>query len=456
MYTREEILNTYKEIPFPKQLLEESSLSNINILFHQKSKKPFSSITKDISTLSQSFVLPWRILQQKNNKKNIEFSRGGSFTPSEPLIEIKIENFKKIYEKFEIPLDKKIIYLKKGINIYGPYNYDELENMYKEKKVDSNYEFRTIDLFSYSEEEPFVFHSIKNINEDNWEINYVESPLIEYTPLYLRVKALLEASKKRKVEVTTLDKEITELKSQNEEKDNKINELNEKIEKLEKELSEQKNIVKQLNEKEKESIKQQEIEIDKGNDKIENEEEDKKTEKEENKIIEKEEVIEVVEKNFLYSNINNKKKKKKKKKEEPKEIPNEEEEEKEEIIEKEKIEIEYKPKVLDMGEEWEVAGKKKKKIEKIKEEPKVIIKKEEPKKTNNDISKTTGSNKPKKNIITGEELVEMLRPKKKEIIKNEVKNEGENKNVEVKQVKGKGKKKVRRQYEEIDIDLKYK
>ena len=455
MYTREEILNTYKEIPFPKQLLEESSLSNINILFHSKSKKPLSSITKDTSSLSQSFVLPWRILQQKNNNKNIEFSRGGSFTPSEPLIEIKIENFKKIYEKFEIPLDKKIIYLKKGNNISGPYNYDELEKMYKEKKIDSNYEFRTIDLFSYSEEEPFIFHSIKNINEDNWEQNYVESPLIEYTPLYLRVKALLEASKKRKVEVTTLDKEITELKSQNELKDNKINELNEKIEQLEKELSEQKNTVKELNEKENERIKQQENEMNKDENK-EDKEEDKKTEKEENNIIEKEEIIEVVEKNFLYSSVNNKKKKKKKKKEEVKEIPNEEEEEKEEIIEKEKIEIEYKPKVLDMGEEWEVAGKKKKKIEKIKEEPKVIVKKEEPKKTNNDISKTTGSNKSKKNQISGEELVEMLRPKKKEIIKNEVKNDGEKKSVEVKQVKGKGKKKVRRQYEEIDIELKYK
>ena len=455
MYTREEILNTYKEIPFPKQLLEESSLSNINILFHSKSKKPLSSITKDTSSLSQSFVLPWRILQQKNNNKNIEFSRGGSFTPSEPLIEIKIENFKKIYEKFEIPLDKKIIYLKKGNNISGPYNYDELEKMYKEKKIDSNYEFRTIDLFSYSEEEPFIFHSIKTINEDNWEQNYVESPLIEYTPLYLRVKALLEASKKRKVEVTTLDNEITELKSQNELKDNKINELNEKIEQLEKKLSEQKNTVKELNEKENERIKQQENEMNKDENK-EDKEEDKKTEKEENNIIEKEEVIEVVEKNFLYSSVNNKKKKKKKKKEEVKEIPNEEEEEKEEIIEKEKIEIEYKPKVLDMGEEWEVAGKKKKKIEKIKEEPKVIVKKEEPKKTNNDISKTTGSNKSKKNQISGEELVEMLRPKKKEIIKNEVKNDGEKKSVEVKQVKGKGKKKVRRQYEEIDIDLKYK
>ena len=43
-----------------------------------------------------------------------------------------------------------------------------------------------------------------------------------------------------------------------------------------------------------------------------------------------------------------------------------EEDEKEVIVEKEKIEIEFKPKVLDMGEEWEIAGKKKKKRRKKK------------------------------------------------------------------------------------------
>ena len=454
MYTREEILNNYKESPFPKQLLEESSLSNQDILFHQKSKRPISSINKDTSFLSQSFVLPWRILQQqKNNKKNVEFSRGGSFTPSEPkepLIEIKIENFKRFFEKFEIPLDKKIIYIKKGNNIHGPFNYDELENMYKNKKIDSNYEFRTIDLFCYSEEDPFVFHPMKNINEDNWETNYIESPLIEYTPLYLRVKALLEASKKRKVEVTALDKEITELKIQNEEKDKTIIELNEKIENLEKELTEQKNVVLEYNEKEKIRMEQKEKENEKEE---ENKEEDKKEEKEKNNnLIVKEEVIEIVEKNFLYSNTNNKKRKKKRKKEQVIETPNEEEE-KEEIIEKEKTEIEFKPKVLDMGEEWEVAGKKKKKIEKVKEEPKIIPKIEDPKKNINEAK--TSSNKSKKNQISGEELVEMLKPKKKEV-KKEIRNEDENKSVEVKQVKGKGKKKTKRQYEDIDFEIKYK
>ena len=452
MYTREEILKSFKEVSFPSSIFDESTLANKKIIFYPKSFPPKSSINKDITSLSESYVLPWRYVQQKNNinnKKNIEFSRGGSFFSSElkePLIEIKIENFKKIYEKFGIPLDKKIIYLKKGNYIFGPYNYDELENMYKNKKFDSNYEFRTIDLFTYSEEEPFIFHPLKNINEDNWEINYVDTPLLEYSALYSKVKELLDASKKRKVEINTLNDEINELKNKNEEKDNTIIELNQKIEKLEKELSIQK---EQKEQKEENIIKEPEKE--------EIKEELKEDIKEEDKPVVKEEIVEVVEKNFLYSVNNNKKKRKKKKKGEIKEDLDDEDE-KEVIVEKEKIEIEFKPKVLDMGEEWEIAGKKKKKIEKINEEQKIVVKKEEPKKNTTDLTKSTGSNKSKKNTnpISGDELVEMLRPKKKEVVKNEIKNEVESSNAEVKQVKGKGKKKNKRQYEDINIDLGFK
>ena len=458
MYTREEILNNYKEIPFPKSIIDESSLPYQNIIFYPKSTPPLSSQNKDISSLSQSYVLPWRILQQKNNMKNVEFFRAGNFTPSEPkepLIEIKIENFKKIYEKFGIPLDKKIIYLKKGNEMNGPYNFEELENMYKNKKLDSNCEFRTIDLFTYSEEEPFVFHPLKDINEDNWEMNYVDTPLLEYSALYSKVKELLEASKKRKNEINSLNEEITELKNQNEEKDDTINELKTKINSLEKELSEQKESANQLTQKEEIPGKEPEKE----------EKKEEKEEKEEDKKVENEEAppeIEVAEKNFLYSNINTKKTKKNKKKKE-KIIDNEpeekEKEEKEEIIESEKAEIEIKPKVLDMGEEWEIAGKKKKKIEKMKEEPKVvnIPKKEEPKNTS-DVNKSIESNKSKKNSnqISGEQLVELLRPKKKEIVKNEIKNDDENPNSDAKQSKGKGKKKGKKQFSDIDINLGFK
>ena len=449
MFTREEILNSYKETAFPKLIFEEASLSRSDILFYPKSKPPSSSTNKDISTLSQSYVLPWRILQQKNNIKNIEFFRAGNFTPSEPkepLIEIKTENFKKIYEKFAIPLDKKIIYLKNGNNIIGPFNYDELEKMYKDKKYDSNYEFRPIDLFTYSEEEPFVFHPLKNINEDNWEINYVDTPLLEYSALFSKVRELLEASKKRKNEINSLNEEITELKNQNQEKDDTINELKTKINNLEKELIGQKEKANELQNKEVSEVK-------------EAKEEDKKEENEipvvQDNKIEVEETNVKVEKNFLYNVNDNKKPKKRKKK---KEIiindDDEKEEGKEEIIEKEKVEIEIKPKILDMGEEWEVAGKRKKKIEKVKEEPKEIISnKKEEIKSLNDPNKNQG-NKIKKGSkeISAEQLVEKLRPKKKEIIKNE---DEEPKN-ENKQLKGKGKKKGKKQFADINIDLGFK
>ena len=449
MFTREEILNSYKETAFPKLIFEEASLSRSDILFYSKSKPPSSSTNKDISTLSQSYVLPWRILQQKNNIKNIEFFRAGNFTPSEPkepLIEIKTENFKKIYEKFAIPLDKKIIYLKNGNNIIGPFNYDELEKMYKDKKYDSNYEFRPIDLFTYSEEEPFVFHPLKNINEDNWEINYVDTPLLEYSALFSKVRELLEASKKRKNEINSLNEEITELKNQNQEKDDTINELKTKINNLEKELIGQKEKVNELQIKEVSEVKEQK-------------EEDKKEENEipvvQDNKIEVEEINVKVEKNFLYNVNDNKKPKKRKKK---KEIiindEDEKEEGKEEIIEKEKVEIEIKPKILDMGEEWEVAGKRKKKIEKVKEEPKEIISnKKEEIKSLNDSNKNQG-NKIKKGSkeISAEQLVEKLRPKKKEIIKNE----DEDPKNENKQLKGKGKKKGKKQFADINIDLGFK
>ena len=449
MFTREEILNSYKETAFPKLIFEEASLSRSDILFYPKSKPPSSSTNKDISTLSQSYVLPWRILQQKNNIKNIEFFRAGNFTPSEPkepLIEIKTENFKKIYEKFAIPLDKKIIYLKNGNNIIGPFNYEELEKMYKDKKYDSNYEFRPIDLFTYSEEEPFVFHPLKNINEDNWEINYVDTPLLEYSALFSKVRELLEASKKRKNEINSLNEEITELKNQNQEKDDTINELKTKINNLEKELIGQKEMVNELQKNEVSEVK-------------ENKEEDKKEEKEipvvQDNKIEVEEINVKVEKNFLYNVNDNKKPKKRKKK---KEIiindEDEKEEGKEEIIEKEKVEIEIKPKIIDMGEEWEVAGKRKKKIEKVKEEPKEIISNQKEEiKSLNDLNKNQG-NKIKKGSkeISAEQLVEKLRPKKKEIIKNE----DEDPKNENKQLKGKGKKKGKKQFADINIDLGFK
>ena len=97
-----------------------------------------------------------------------------------------------------------------------------------------------------------------------------------------------------------------------------------------------------------------------------------------------------------------------------------------------------------MGGEWEIAGKKKK----IKEESNKILdlpKKEDNKNKSENLTKNKKNKKIKKNEISGEELVELLRPKKKEEPKIEDKNPLDNSNVnstnESKSGKIKGKKK---------------
>ena len=424
MYSREEILKNYKNTDFPKSLFDDSVLNNKDTLFYKNSKPPMSSMTKDISALSQSYVLPWRILQQKNIHPNnnpnnkIEFVRGGNFTPNipkEPTIDIKTENFKFIYDKYSIPMDKKIIYLKSKFNnnILGPFDFEELQNMYKNKKYDSNYEFRIIDLFSYSEEEElFSFYPLKNINEDNWTEEVVDSPLLEYTNLFKKVEELLDGTKKRKNEIKELNEEIDKLKLKNEEKDELINELMKKNDLLKKELLNQK--------KEKELLS--------SNEKVEDGKEDNKDEPIEIEIEEK-----VVYKTNKEGN----------------------EDEKEIVEEEEKIEI--KPKILDMGGEWEVAGKKKKKVEKVQEDPKKIVglpSKGDIKNNTDSLIKMPGSNKGKKNQISGEELVDLLKPKKKEVPKND----GELSNSEFKEVKPKGKKKNKnkKNFENTDVSLGFK
>ena len=431
MFTREEILNNYKKVDFPKSLFDDTVLKNKDTLFYNNSKPPLSSQPKDVSALSQSYVLPWRILQQKNihpnNNNKIEFVRGGNFTPSiqkEPTIEIKIENFKYLYNKYSIPLEKKIIYLKHKYNnnILGPFNYEELQSMYKDKKYDSNFEFKTIDIYAFAEEDQSNFYSIKNINEENWAEEIVDNPLLEYTELFIKVKELLDGTKKRKIEIKELNEEIEELKAKNIEKDEKIFELTKQLKKLTDDLS----LQKQLSKEKEEELSYKKNEIN-------NNEEDKKEEDE------KEEIKEKVEIDYKHKI----------------EIKKDEEDEKEVVEEEEKIVIQ--PKVLDMGEKWEVAGsKRKKKVEKVQEDPKKIVglptKKGDIKNNADSLIKMPGSNKGKKNQVSGDELVDMLKPKKKEVPKNE----GELSTTEFKEVKGKGKKKNKKQFESTNVSLGFK
>ena len=190
MLTRDEILSSYKEVDFHEKLIDISiSNKNKNIIFYNKSSKPCSEKAKFVKKLSESYVIPRHLLIQKNSQGNqgfkTEFSRSSNFTPKEALVDIKIDNFKLIYDKFNIPVETNLIYMKNtygGVN--GPYNLEQLKNLYKNKKIDSNNDFRTIDIFSFKDTDSFSFQSLKIINDEKWIDLVVDNSLINYCDLF--------------------------------------------------------------------------------------------------------------------------------------------------------------------------------------------------------------------------------------------------------------------------------
>ena len=229
MLSREEILSAYKEVNFPEKLFDSSIKDIKNIIFFEKSTQPSSAKDKDTKQLSQSYVLPWRLVQKNypdaNNNKNT-FNRGVNFAPKEPLVEIKVDNFKLMYDKFSIPVETGVIYLKNNYGgTIGPFNLDQLHNMYKNKKFDSTFEFRTIDIFSFKDSDLFSFQSIKNINDEKWVDSVIDSPLLKYS----------ELSKNKKEEKKEVKKEVKkeEIKKEEAKKDVKKEEKDKKEEKKE-------------------------------------------------------------------------------------------------------------------------------------------------------------------------------------------------------------------------------
>ena len=317
MISREEIISSYKQAKFPSKLFDESISKIKDIIFYDKSTHPSSEKVKDTKKLSESYVLPRRILIQKNiqpnqNNKN-EFIRGGNFTPKEPIIDIEIDNFKLIYDKFTLPLETNIIYLKNtygGIN--GPFNFEHIKNMYKNKKIDSNADFRMIDIFCFKGSEFFSFQSLKIINDKKWIDLIFDNPLINYSELFKNQKKEEEqkepkieesegkwevAKKKKKVKSKEI-KEEKEKKDKNE-KDDKKKEKKENVdssEKLDIKINKEKKdnneeLVEILKRKQKEKEKEKQME-EKKNQEKENikediaKEEEKKEDKKENEIKE--------------------------------------------------------------------------------------------------------------------------------------------------------------------------
>ena len=347
MLTREDILSSYKEVKFPDKFFGESISQIKNIIFYEKSAPPFSEKVKNTQKLSESYVLPRHILIQKNikptqNYKN-DFVRSGNFTPKEPIIDIQIDNFKLIYDKFSLPLETNVIYLKNtygGIN--GPYNLEYIKNNYKNKKIDSNNEFRLIDIFSFKDSELFSFQSLKIINDNNWVDLVIDNPLINYSDLFKNKKKENEEKKeiineiKEEEKEIKVEKEIKEIEPKilesegkwevtTKKKKKKIKSKEIKEEKLENIEKEEKNDKKEID-----SLEKLDIKINK--EKKENKEElveilrKKQKEKEKAKEIEKEKEENKIEENKIKENKNEEKKddekKEEKKENEIKEVRN--------------------------------------------------------------------------------------------------------------------------------------
>jgi hypothetical protein len=264
MLTREEIISSFKKVDFPEKIIESTSDVK-NIIFYSESTEPKSQKEKDTKNLSQSYVLPWRLVQKNLNEANNTFNRGSNFIPKEQLVDIKIENFKLIYDQYFIPLETGMIYFKNnygGMN--GPYNFGQIQNMYKNKKIDSSFEFRPIDLFVFKDLDNFKFKSIKIINESNWIDSIVYSPLLKY---YKSSDDNKEEKKLDKHELITPKSKVedkAEEKKEDKNKDINIIGINEKKEEKKEdkkiEIKEKKEDKKEEKKEEKKDIIQKEPE----------------------------------------------------------------------------------------------------------------------------------------------------------------------------------------------------
>ena len=91
------------------------------IIDFSKFRYELSKKEKDVKNLSQSYVLPRRLIQKNynemNNKNNV-FNRGTNYALKEPIVDIKIENLKLLYDKYEIPIETGIIYFNNNYSFF--------------------------------------------------------------------------------------------------------------------------------------------------------------------------------------------------------------------------------------------------------------------------------------------------------------------------------------------------
>ena len=234
--SKSKILGSFIEYPLPENIITKEALNLAEILFSKESLHPSVTnekieITKVYSPSSDN----WRgqYYNSNNNNKN-EFKRGHSFQHKEDLININIENLYSFNDITNFPKDKESFYLKDNNygNITGPFSSDNLMEMYIEKKIDSSYSFRPIDIYSFKELPLFSFQPLSTINDKDWSYKLMDNPLLQYTELFKTTQKLLEFPSKKNIEKKSEEK----VKSENIKKEDiKKEDLKEEI--IEKKVS---------------------------------------------------------------------------------------------------------------------------------------------------------------------------------------------------------------------------
>ena len=224
--SKENILKLYKSTPIDEKLINKPALDIFDLLLVKESQPP-NKEKKEIT--NEMYYNNIEENWHKSNSNNItEFNRGGNFKPKEEIIDIKIENIYLFNKKFNFPNNNKSFYVKNSNynNFTGPFSSNEIEEQYKNKKINIFSEFRPIDIFMFKDKQIFSFQNFKILNDENWINNIEDNSLLQYSILFQNnQKNNKEINKENKTDENS-DNNISEKnieKKQNEEKeDNKI------------------------------------------------------------------------------------------------------------------------------------------------------------------------------------------------------------------------------------------
>ena len=197
--SKSKILSAFIETALPQELFSKDLLPFEQLLLSKESVKPTLSSDSSKNLFNKAFITneevnsiqnSWRQKNQAavhphhchNNNNNVAFVRGANFHPAEPQVKINIENLLNFNKVFGYPQDQPSFYLRnKTQNIFfGPISTIQIQTLYQSNKIDSNFEFRPIDIFAFKDKMIFDFISLKELNKEKWEDIIIISPILKY------------------------------------------------------------------------------------------------------------------------------------------------------------------------------------------------------------------------------------------------------------------------------------